>query len=239
MFKQKAALAVLLVTCAFASMTAANAADSTPPLEPKLMTYIEEQCELRDIDPELALAIIRIESTFKPESISADGNCYGLMQIHKVNFKMLREKLGVTNLLDPYQNVEAGIYMISGYIHEYDNIHSALMAYNIGEAGAKKLWNKGLYSSRYSRQVVEYMNGYIASGIFDSIDNVSTEKPVENITADKPAEEVTENKTAGAVTVVEKNNNNKNTIRFVASSIFSSNSSGPYKAMRTSVKAAS
>ncbi len=205
MFKQKAALAVLFVTCAFASMTAANAANSTTPLDTNLMTYIEEQCEKREIAPELALAIIKIESTFDPDSVSADGNCFGLMQIHKVNFKMLNSNIGITDLLDPYQNIEAGIYMISGYVHKYNNIHSALMAYNIGESGAKKLWKKGYTSSYYSRTVEQYMNEFIESDIFSSVD-----KTVSDIEKTE-----TEQKTAGAITIA-----NKNTVRFISSAIY-------------------
>ena len=207
MFKHKAALAVLIVSCVLASTTAAFAADSTTPLEPNLMTYIEEQCEIRDIDPELALAIIRIESTFKPESISADGNCFGLMQIHKVNYKMLNNAIGTTDLMDPYQNVEAGIYMISGYVHKYDDLHAALMAYNIGENGAKKLWNKGYSSSKYSRKVVSYMNEFIESDIFSFNDAPAVPEEQKKPEA--------ENKTAGAVTIA-----NKNTLRFTSSAIF-------------------
>lgn len=205
MFKHKAALALLLVICVLASTTVADATNSTTPLDPNLMTYIEEQCEKRDIDPELALAIIRIESTFKPESVSADGNCFGLMQIHKINSKMLKNDLGTTNLLDPYQNVEAGIYMIAGYVHKYNDLHAALMAYNIGESGAKKLWNKGYSSSYYSRKVVGYMNEFIESDIFSFNDVTEPEVPVKT---------ETENKTAGAVTIV-----SKNTLRFTTSSI--------------------
>ena len=35
------------------------------------------------------------------------------------------------------------------------------MAYNMGESGASKLWNQGIYQSKYSNRVLEYQETYI------------------------------------------------------------------------------
>jgi len=179
---------MLAVTCIFASITASYAAEPELPLDHGVMIYIKEQSEKRNISPELVLAVIRVESSFKEKSVSSDRTCFGLMQINKINLKWLRKELGTNDLLDPYQNVEAGIYILAGLVQKYDDFHSALMAYNAGEAGAKRQWNKGYYSSKYSRKVVSYMDEYMESRIFDSLP-------------------VIEYKTAGAVTeLVDKTN---------------------------------
>jgi hypothetical protein len=67
-------------------------------------------------------------------------------------------RIRITDLSDPYQNVEAGVAMLGAYYHEYGNIHRALMCYNCGETGARKIWNKGYRSTAYSRWVVERMD---------------------------------------------------------------------------------
>lgn len=82
-------------------------------------------------------------------------NDYGLMQINICHKDFLRKKLQVTDLLDERQNIKAGVYMLSDLVNRYEDRDRALMAYNCGEAGAKRLWEKGVYSTAYSRKVIE------------------------------------------------------------------------------------
>lgn len=37
---------------------------------------------------------------------------------------------------------------------KYEDPHQVLMAYNCGEAGAKKLWKQGKTTSEYSREIM-------------------------------------------------------------------------------------
>ena len=99
------------------------------------------------------LALMWTESRFNPDAVSGTSD-YGIMQINKWNHGWLQEELGITDFMDPYQNIEAGIKILSMHIHKYDDLHRALMAYNMGEGNAKKNWNKGRYSSKYSRQII-------------------------------------------------------------------------------------
>lgn len=98
---------------------------------------------------ELILAMIYHESGYNASLVSKT-NDYGLMQINKCNHKWLRETLGITDFLDPYQSIDAGVYIISGYFDKYDSAEQALVCYNMGEGGALK---KGITSSTYSRGV--------------------------------------------------------------------------------------
>ena len=98
---------------------------------------------------ELVLALIYHESGYNALLISST-NDYGLMQINKCNHKWLKETLGITDFLDPYQSIDAGVYMISGYFDKYDSAEQALVCYNMGEGSALK---KGITSSKYSRGV--------------------------------------------------------------------------------------
>ena len=123
-----------------------------------LRQSIAALCEESGVPVLLAYAVIDRESSWNADAVNADGSCYGLMQIHEVNFESLRRELGLSDLTDPYQNVQAGIYLLSDYISRYLDYHMALMCYNCGEAGARKLWARGQYESDYSRWVMDRMH---------------------------------------------------------------------------------
>lgn len=125
------------------------------PLSADLQEYTRMKCVDYGIEEhyELVLAMMWQESNFNPSIISRTDD-YGIMQINKFNHKWLAETLGTTNFLDARQNIEAGIYMISGLLVKYQNEHKALMAYNMGEGGARRHWAAGTYTSSYSRNIV-------------------------------------------------------------------------------------
>ena len=66
-------------------------------------------------------------------------------------------------------NIYAGTYIISGFVHKYDDYNLALMAYNCGETGASRLWKQGYYSSKYSRSIINYMEDLIEQGIAEEM----------------------------------------------------------------------
>jgi soluble lytic murein transglycosylase-like protein len=109
---------------------------------------------------ELVYAVIKTESNFNPSEISST-NDYGLMQINVVNHNYLSNTLGIVDFLDPYQNVQGGIYLLASLLHKYDNINRALMAYNMGEAGAATLWSRGKTSTQYTEAVLSNYKEYI------------------------------------------------------------------------------
>ena len=130
------------------------------PLSHELQDYIRELCTEHNVPMELVIAMIEKESTFR-ENVISKTNDYGLMQINIINHDNLKKKLGVTNLLDPYQNVLSGIYIISGHLNKTGgDIELALMRYNAGGAGAKKMWDKGIYSTKYSRSIMSLYQSY-------------------------------------------------------------------------------
>lgn len=105
----------------------------------------------------LILSLMWVESRYRTDSISKSSD-YGIMQINKCNHSWLREELGITDFLDPEQNIQAGIRILSEYLITYNDEHRALMAYNMGVSGAKRQWNKGNYTSSYSRKVMNALD---------------------------------------------------------------------------------
>lgn len=123
------------------------------PLDMELQDYIREECIDAELDMELVLAIMKVESDFNPKVISSTGD-FGLMQVNKINFEEIERELGLTNMLDPYQGAKAGIYLLSK-LKWNESEHQMLMAYNIGVAGAQKLWEQGIYETDYSKKVLK------------------------------------------------------------------------------------
>ena len=128
-------------------------------LSQKLQLYTYTKCADLGIaeDYELVLAMMWQESNYRPNLISST-NDYGLMQINKCNHGWLSEELGITDFLDPYQSIDAGTHIIASLLLKYEDPHKALMAYNYGEGGARSHWNRGTYTSSYSREVTEKQN---------------------------------------------------------------------------------
>lgn len=122
------------------------------PLSHELQDYIRELCDENGVPMSLIIAMIEVESSFKANVIS-DTDDWGLMQINKINHDWLSEKYGITDFLNPYQNVYCGIMMISQHYNNYQDVDKSLMAYNLGAAGAKRYWNNGIYETSYSRKI--------------------------------------------------------------------------------------
>lgn len=125
----------------------------TVPMKADLQKQVYETAEEYGIDWTLLMAVIQKESRYDAYAVSGSGD-YGLMQINRVNHAQLSVETGVHDFLDPKENVRAGAYMLSQLINRYQDVHMALMAYNMGEAGAAEWWNQGVYTSAYSREVI-------------------------------------------------------------------------------------
>lgn len=104
----------------------------------------------------LFVAQIYHESKFNKDVISST-NDYGLMQINKSNHGWIKRDLGLDNMLDPYQNIEAGVYMMNKSLNEYDcDIEKALSIYNTGRV---------LSTTPYSRAVLSDMDKLVVEVI--------------------------------------------------------------------------
>lgn len=130
------------------------------PLSYGLQDWIRVLCEENEVPMALAIAIIDQESDFRADLISGT-NDYGIMQINACNHEEMVELFGITDFLDPYQNVQCGIYIIGTHLQKTEgDVELALMRYNNGATGARRLWDEGIYSTKYSRSVMELYTKY-------------------------------------------------------------------------------
>ena len=110
----------------------------------------------------LVMAIIGHETEFTKDARSSTGD-NGYMQINDCNVEEMARR-GFTDLYDTRHNVGAGCSILADLFRTYgdDEVHKVLMAYNMGSYGASKLWDQGVMSSEYSREIVAREREYSA-----------------------------------------------------------------------------
>lgn len=101
--------------------SASSGSDSYGPL-------IREAAERHAVAPALVESVIRVESNFQPRAVSPKG-ARGLMQL----MPETAAQLGVRNVFDARENIEAGVRHLRHLMDRYQgNTSLALAAYNAG-----------------------------------------------------------------------------------------------------------
>ena len=96
--------------------------------------YIEMVARDNGVDPSLVKAVALVESGFNPKAKSSKG-AQGLMQL----MPQTAAQYGVTNIRDPYQNLNAGAKHLRGLLDLYDgDVTLALAAYNAGSGAVTR-----------------------------------------------------------------------------------------------------
>ena len=116
-------------------------------------------CTGYNIDFSLVMALIEHESDYQADAVS-NANDYGLMQINEINHEWIEETIGVTDYLDPYQNMRAGCFILRKLFEKYQDTETVLMAYNMGETGASRLWKKGVFSTDFTESVLNIQHRF-------------------------------------------------------------------------------
>jgi|SRR5699024_8555491 len=104
--------------------------------------------ETTGADPFLVMAIIRVESKFKPD-VESHAGAQGLMQLtpNTVEWVVERGKFSPAfkdEVHDPAINIHMGSWYISGLLKEFDgNKIAAIAAYNAGPGNVKKWLEQG------------------------------------------------------------------------------------------------
>lgn len=131
-----------------------------------LLETIYEKSEQYKVDPYVALALVKRESDFDPETVYKGA--FGLTQITVYAYReYIYVKTGLSlglKLPDPQPeklmeigtNIEVGMFYLSEKIKKYDgNLHYALMAYNGGDKYLSNLLKRNVRTTKYSRFILD------------------------------------------------------------------------------------
>lgn len=126
------------------------------PLDAETQRLLYQACDEVGIQYELALAVIHQETGFR-NIVGDDGASAGYMQVQQRWHKDRMERVGVTDLTDPYSNFLVGCDYLAELIEKERGLEWALHAYNGGPSYANKMAKAGKIS-QYAKDVLNYMN---------------------------------------------------------------------------------
>ncbi len=104
-----------------------------------------------DLDPRLVLAVMRAESSYRPDAVSSVG-AMGLMQIMPDTGAWIAQKLREDGfrheqLFEPELNIRYGCWYLRYLLNRYDNrLSVALAAYNAGGTNVDRWLSDAQYS---------------------------------------------------------------------------------------------
>jgi hypothetical protein len=125
------------------------------PLCDDLQRYTYTKSQEIGFDYTLALAIMWSESNFRVGAVGHNSNGTsdsGIMQINDVNREWLYRDLGINDLFNPYQNIDAGMEILRR-LNEKHGQHNAVIAYQMGESGMLRLLESGRTTSSYTERL--------------------------------------------------------------------------------------
>lgn len=123
-------------------------------LPESVRTYLYNLCEEKSISYPLMLALIEAESSYQWDAESPDGSCKGYCMIAEKWHQERMERLGVTDIYDPYGNIAVSVDLVEELFHKYGDVNIVLMCYNCGETRTAELLAEGITSTSYSRKII-------------------------------------------------------------------------------------
>ena len=134
------------------------------PLSKELQRYTQSLCKTYQVPYALALAVIEHESGFDTDAMHQNTNGTvdsGLMQLNEIVAAQVEAEYAVTDLMDPKQNLHAGIGILADYLSRH-SISDSVMAYINGESGMLRLKAAGISSTEATDEEMVLMDKYEA-----------------------------------------------------------------------------
>lgn len=129
------------------------------PLTYEEQDYLHTACQESGVPYALALAVIERETGFR-NVVGDDGASCGYMQVQERWHWDRMERLGVTDLMDPFGNFRVGCDLLAELLEKYPT-QEALTAYNSGSPG----YNQYSYDVMYNYEKWKELVGDDVSGI--------------------------------------------------------------------------
>lgn len=125
----------------------------------KIAESVYREARDYDIDYRLVLAVMKVESNFSSNAVSKRG-ARGLLQVKPSLAKYISEETGVTIkspkcLEEPEKNIRIGVSHLSWLVDKFENLKTALHAYNAGLGKIKASGrNEAGPDTRFTRKVL-------------------------------------------------------------------------------------
>jgi soluble lytic murein transglycosylase-like protein len=117
---------------------------------------VEEAARRYGVDPMLLHAVINAESGYNQEAVSPKG-ALGLMQLMPATAL----RFGVTNVLDPRENLKAGARYLSWLLKRFGgDLELALAGYNAGEQAVVRAGYRIPANDETTHYVPKVLNNY-------------------------------------------------------------------------------
>ncbi|MEG0648400.1 MAG: transglycosylase SLT domain-containing protein [Oscillospiraceae bacterium] len=120
------------------------------PLSTELINAVVAACGRYSVPIELALAVMEVESAYQTDAVN--GACVGLYQINTEYLTAYKDAIGITDILEPVQNIESGVWYLGQLLGKHEEVDLALMHYNLGNK-ADRLWREGVRNTKYTDKV--------------------------------------------------------------------------------------
>lgn len=138
-------------------------------LNKEVITYLNEQCKEKSLDPFFVFGLMKLESSFDTNLVSYAG-ARGLGQLMDNTARPWAKNLGLSysieKLYEPKFNIQIFTTHLKYLLEVYDNdIHKVLTAYNRGQGGLKKYVasrsnRRTPAESTYSKRVLQLTENY-------------------------------------------------------------------------------
>lgn len=163
------------------------------PSQIQIANMIVAAAKANGVPPELALGIASHESGFNAGATNKNKNGttdWGVMQLNDTTV----QTLGVSDPLDPGQNINAGVALLGRYLTQYGGDQAkALQAYASGPGTVAS----GASPNAVASQFIGYVEGYVPQSGIDLVGGNGTDVVVPGIT-DTPPEDLANDPTLDA-----------------------------------------
>lgn len=119
------------------------------------------------LDYRLVLAIMQVESNFRSNVVSPKG-ARGLLQIKPSLARFIARDAGIEwngkkTLDKPKENIKIGVHFFSQLLKDFETVHMALSAYNVGPTRMKRVAPHREGQARgFSKQVLKEYKGNLS-----------------------------------------------------------------------------
>ena len=147
---RKLMILAVAITAFMATPIATSAESQETYISEEIQAYCVEVGEEYGVCAELLMAIIESESSGRPTAVN--GDCKGLMQVSQKWHYDRMERLGVSDLYDPYGNILVATDYLVELFEKHGDLPLVLMIYN-GDSKAYEHYENGTLSA-YAEKIM-------------------------------------------------------------------------------------